>query len=499
MAAAPPATIRPRRLALSASPTAATNTRTLSTGWFREETSLRLMRQLYLQIPIMRRAISILAGMVGVPELTGEDDAHTEALEAWARDVRVGWNGRGLRSWLTDHVGQTLWYGYGVAEAEAEPDASDVFRLWSYRSPNFRFQAWDKETLELFGGGSYAAGLNLKAPPEAATRPTLQVIQRNALGGEVPLNPFTSAVSTYDPEGSDPRGQMLFLSCPTVAQVWTTTLQAHGAMQRRMGIPIYVVSWNPPATFEDIRVPDTGKYESQVFLEEVEAKIAEMVKGQVERGVARDLALYGDVKVSILGADGHSQDFQVSKRQLLEEIVVASGIPPFLLGYSWSSTERMSQVQERALVNTVDQIRAAVEPAVRAFVDLQQLLAGETRPYELEWPDVGIREMVDSARAALMDAQAEITKLDYATGLWREGVWNQEKVAEYCTGSPDVATPMDEPSAPVAAPPPLVKPGAGAGGAVETGAAGGGTAAMSRAGARWRAARAAFLGDQHGP
>lgn len=64
-----------------------------------------------------------------------------------------------------------------------------------------------------------------------------------------------------------------------------------------------------------------------------------------QSGVVRDFVAVGDVSVKVIGADGPVLDAAVPVRQLLEQLVAKTGLPPFLLGLSWSSTERMSAQQ----------------------------------------------------------------------------------------------------------------------------------------------------------
>lgn len=418
----------------SAVPTAATGTgRSMNAGLGR--TAGRLMRELYQSIPAFGRALSILAGFVGCPDIIGQDEAHTADLKTWAATVGAGWGGMGLSTFLADHIAQSLWAGYGVAEAEIREDRAEVTKLWSYQSEYFRLV-------------TTADG-------------TLTILQRNAGGvdrgsgggpfypvyGGLPLDPLQAFVSTFDAQGGNPYGQPLFLACPTVAQVWTEAVLAHKSTWRRMGVPIFHVAAKMPEGFVDSleQRGSVTRRRSEWAAADMTTSLADCTKSQVERGIAKDLVTFGDVTISVLGLEGISMDFQISKRQLLEEIVVASDVPPSLFGYAWSSTERMSSVQARKLVGRVWSIRAAVEPTVRRLLDLRQRLVGEARPYTLDWPDCSLLDLGETARASLDDARSDNEKLAYAYHLWTTGVWDQEQYAAYLTGAPAVKRAMSEP------------------------------------------------------
>ena len=61
------------------------------------------------------------------------------------------------------------------------------------------------------------------------------------------------------------------------------------------------------------------------------------------------------------------------KRQMLEQLVAKTGLPPFLLGLSWSSTERMS-AQQAVQIPAQKAVNAPLAPsAVHCAEKLPQL------------------------------------------------------------------------------------------------------------------------------
>lgn len=61
----------------------------------------------------------------------------------------------------------------------------------------------------------------------------------------------------------------------------------------------------------------------------------------------------GDVDIKVIGADNQILDSEVPVRQILEQLIARTGIPPFLLGLSWSSTERMSTQQADMMTSEI--------------------------------------------------------------------------------------------------------------------------------------------------
>ena len=124
-------------------------------------------------------------------------------------------------------------------------------------------------------------------------------------------------------------------------------------------------------------------------------------------GQVRDFVAVGDVDIKVIGADSPVLDSQVPVRQILEQLVARTGIPPFMLGLSWSATERMSAQQADLLTSEITAIRRTVEPALLRVAELWLQLHGFDDRVELEWEDIDLQDMVEEARAELYRAQAD--------------------------------------------------------------------------------------------
>ena len=125
------------------------------------------------------------------------------------------------------------------------------------------------------------------------------------------------------------------------------------------------------------------------------------------QGAVRDFVAVGDVDIKVIGADSQVLDSEVPVRQILEQLIARTGIPPFLLGLSWSSTERMSAQQADLLTSEITAIRRGLEPTVRRVCQLWLRLHGWPEDLEVEWEDINLQDLVEEARAELYHAQAE--------------------------------------------------------------------------------------------
>ena len=81
-------------------------------------------------------------------------------------------------------------------------------------------------------------------------------------------------------------------------------------------------------------------------------------------GQVKDFIAVGDVNIRVIGADNQVLDTQVPVRQMLEQIVAKLGLPPFILGLSWSTTERMSQQQAEILASELESYRELLNAVI---------------------------------------------------------------------------------------------------------------------------------------
>ena len=89
-----------------------------------------------------------------------------------------------------------------------------------------------------------------------------------------------------------------------------------------------------------------------------------------------------------------------------------TGIPPFLLGLSWSSTERMSAQQADMMTSEITALRRSLEPAVERICETWLKLRGFGTQVKVEWEDINLQDIVEEARAELYREQAEAMRGD---------------------------------------------------------------------------------------
>ena len=197
----------------------------------------------------------------------------------------------------------------------------------------------------------------------------------------------------FQPEADNPYGVSMLRSMPFLTEILLKIWQAIGLNWERVG---------------NVRFAVVCKGENDGMAEERCKRVAQEWSAAMQsgrEGAVRDFVASGDVEIRVIGADNQILDSEVPVRQILEQLVARTGIPPFLLGLSWSSTERMSSQQADIMTSEIDAIRRGLTPVVERICSLWLRLNGYDRGMEVMWDTVNLQDEETMAKAALYRAQ----------------------------------------------------------------------------------------------
>lgn len=102
-------------------------------------------------------------------------------------------------------------------------------------------------------------------------------------------------------------------------------------------------------------------------------------------------------------------------REMLEQIVAKLGIPPFLLGLSWSTTETMSKVETDVLTTELWHYRRHLTPVIERICSTFLRNSGSSLKPNVVWDDITLQDEVENARARLYSAQAKALEKEEKT------------------------------------------------------------------------------------
>lgn len=216
-------------------------------------------------------------------------------------------------------------------------------------------------------------------------------------GKRVPCDhPERLLYTVGNPTPKSPHGTSLLRGLPALSGILMEIFRTVGENFDRAGNVRYAVTYKPQGEGE------------AAFARERAIEIAKQWSdgmAATRAGNVKDFVAVGDVDIKVIGADGVILDTEVPVRQLLEQMISKLSIPPFLLGLSWSTTERMSSQQADILTSEIDYYRRLLEPMIMKVVRLYCAQNGITERVEIVWDNVNLQDEEALARAALYRAQ----------------------------------------------------------------------------------------------
>ena len=203
----------------------------------------------------------------------------------------------------------------------------------------------------------------------------------------------------FAPEAEHPYGVSLLRSMPYMTRLLLTVYECVESNFRRSGNLRYAVTYRPGGDALD-------RVNASERLQQIASEWSNAMQS-TKNGSVRDFVAIGDVSIETIGADAEMPETEATVRQMLEQLVSKTGIPPFLLGLTWSSTERMSSQQADMMTSEITAIRRSLTPVLERICDLWMALQGYPEAYEIVWDDINLQDEVEEAKARWYDAQTE--------------------------------------------------------------------------------------------
>ena len=333
-----------------------------------------LYRSIREAVPVVDAAIWKLIRLVGGVRAVSERPEAQRELERFLRTVDAGRGQRGIQAFLDGYLDTMFTYGRGIGEIVLDRQCQDIAALlWA-----------DPALVEVREGDN----------------PMEFLLCARREGGKPEPLPWQELLlfTPFQPESGNPYGVSLLRSMPFLTEILLKIWQATGMNWERMGNVRFAVICRPGE--------GDGQGRARERCEQIAREwSAAMAAGK--SGSVRDFVAVGDVDIKVIGADNQILDSEVPVRQILEQLVARTGIPPFMLGLNWSSTERMSTQQADLLTSELTAIRRSVEPVVERICELWLRMHGYGGGVSVEWADINLQDEVEEAKAALYLAQAE--------------------------------------------------------------------------------------------
>ncbi|MEG0440987.1 MAG: serine/threonine protein phosphatase [Oscillospiraceae bacterium] len=338
----------------------------------------RLYRTIREAVPILDAAMLKLIRLCGGAIVTADDPSIQKELDAFLRHVPTGRGQRGLQSFLDCYLDALLTCGRAIGEVVLDKTGKVGAVLCG-----------NPADLEIREGDS----------------PLDFTLCSRDSGGQVKPLPCQELLlfTPFQPETDSPYGVSILRSMPFLTDILLKIYNAVGVNWERMGNVRFAVVYKPDkAEGDSVRAADRCGEIAREWSSAMQA---------TRDGSVRDFVAVGDVDIKVIGADNQVLDSQVPVRQILEQLIARTGIPPFMLGLTWASTERMSTQQADMMTSELTAIRRTLEPTVERICQWWLRGKGYGGGVTVDWEDVNLQDTVEEARAGLYRAQTRSIEL----------------------------------------------------------------------------------------
>lgn len=330
-----------------------------------------LYRALREAIPVIDAGVYKLIRLTGGFQAVCADRRFQPILDEFCKNVPADSGTVSLQGFLDCFFEQLLTYGTAVAEMVTDSTGKIQYL---YNAPHTAYR--------------------LRRSKADFRRP--QVLPADDLSDTPLPRQDLLLVCTLGAQPGEVYGTSLLSGLPFVSSVLTKIYNAVGQNWERVGNVRFAVTYKPG--------DDMG---GKAYAKERAMQIASQWSEAMRSREVRDFVAVGDVDIKVIGADNQILDGEVPVRQMLEQIVAKLSLPPYMLGLSWSTTERMASEQADLLTTELEHYRRVLTPVLETVCRTHLRAYGYTGKTEIVWDDILLRDTVEEATARHLDAQTK--------------------------------------------------------------------------------------------
>ena len=323
-------------------------------------------------VPIVDAALDKIVRLVGEFRIKCINKNVEQQMNDFIQVVKSGGCNKGMATFFSVYLNQLLTFGTAVGEIVLSGDGREIYSLVNVplRKIELTYAENKIDTLVCLSG--------------ADSKKKILPYQELLL------------VSTLNPEPGSLKGTSLLKGLPFVSGILLKIYNTIGVNWERVGNVRFAVTYKP-----------AGDGDRAMSRQRAVQIADEWSKAMRDTERVSDFVSVGDVSIKVIGADNQVLDSEIPVRQMMEQILAKLSIPPFMLGLSWSTTERMSSQQADILTSEIEYYRSILNCAVMKICDVWQRIHGIEQKYEIVWNNVNLQDEVELAKARLYNAQAK--------------------------------------------------------------------------------------------
>jgi hypothetical protein len=334
------------------------------------DTEIELYSSLRDAVPIIDAAIGKIIRLMGTFTIECENKSTKSLVDDFFRDVNVCHGNRGITSFISTYFDQLLTYGEAVGEIVLTEDNKSIAALYN---------------------------ANLRDISLHPTNGAIDIVvckKEDSLRQVLPYQELLLP-TMLNPEAGRCRGTSLLKGLPFVSEILLKIYKSIGQNWERAGNIRFAVTYKPDK-----------ENSSAAYTRENAKQIAGEWSRVMSSSNNCDFVSVGDVSIKTIGADNQILDCDIPIRRVTEQIVAKLGLPPFLLGLSWSTTERMSSQQADILTSELEYYREVLNPVILKIVRIFLNLKGVDEKVTVYWNHINLQDELELSQARLNKANA---------------------------------------------------------------------------------------------
>ncbi|MCI0597146.1 MAG: hypothetical protein L0Z48_11490 [candidate division Zixibacteria bacterium] len=232
-----------------------------------------------------------------------------------------------------------------------------------------------------------------------------QIFQQTE-NGEKLLNPHSVYYAGLDAEMSNPYGRSILGSIPFVAKVEQSLVADMQKTMRNAGYNRIHIKIKPPEKRE-LETDET-------YLERANKYFDDTVKAVKELAPEDNPVTWNDVEIEYLGPKGplsSSESWYITHKAVIEDICAGTHLDPFLLGYSYGTTQTWARFKYELVLRQVVSVQRIAKRFMEWVYNLELALNGiENAKAEFHFDNRKSFDILENAKAEQMKLDNLIKK-----------------------------------------------------------------------------------------
>lgn len=385
-------------------------------GYVPREVNPHLYEALREAIPVLDGAINRLVTVDGIIRVKGGNDALVQEIERELMDsIPVNDAEHSLQAFFASQGGEMYEQGLSVGEMVMDKRGRELIALRVADSKGLAFSRAQTGKLLWWyrppsrQRGTRGDGTDTVEAVLRASYPSGDMAGWLTANNYVELDPSRMVYTALMPEADNPYGTSLLRSMEFVSQILLKIQNATGAAWDRFGDPpmqlIYKVKNRA------IAGDQAALDRRQKVLADSLAKVLNAKRSGNSADFVQAIGADDEIKIEVIGAQDQILEIEMPAQHMLEQIVAKTGLPSWMLGFHWSTAERLAKFQSEMVLQESRTRFARRLPGMRRVVETFLRGRGRTwKPgdWELYQDLPNLQDVLQRAQAAFLEAQTAL-------------------------------------------------------------------------------------------